>query len=348
MAKKDKIVALDIGASEVRAVEVSIADDEIAITGFGYAPVEDAAGRAEAVTTALNRGGIKTRKAVTSLSGRLVVVRPVSMPRMPVEKLKGAIGVEASKYIPFDVEDAVIDCQVLAEPEPEEGEELSPEIDVWLVAAKRNIIEDHVAEMGRIGVYPIIVDYDCFALGNAFEFREMAKSAEERENKIVALVDVGAEKSSINVMAGINSYFTREVPGGGVELTEAIARRLSVDTEAAEMLKRNPGERAEEVMEAVLGPLDDLMGEIGLSFDYFESQHDTVIEEVLVSGGTCRLAGVIDVFEQHFGKPTDFWDPLEGLELRLPEEQIGQIRDHVQTIAVAIGLAARITDEGSP
>lgn len=342
MPKKQKVIGLDIGSSEIRCVEISTMTEETAITGFAYAPVDEEMGVQKAISAALTRGGLKTRRVVTAVAGRLVPVRYVTMPRMPVEKLKEAVQVEANKYIPFDVDQAVIDCEPLVEEPPAEGEKPSPEITVRLIAAKRDIIEDHVTLLSGAGVYPLIIDQDCFALGNAFEFKEMYKSEDQREKRVVALVDVGCVKSSINVMSGINSYFTREVPGGGSELTEAIARRLSVPNDQAEELKRNPGERAEEVMEAMLGPLDDLMSEISLSFDYFESQHDKVIEEVFASGGTCQLPGILDVFEQHFGKPISLWDPLEGLELQLPENQLAQLKEHSCNVAIAIGLAARI------
>ncbi len=342
MAKKQKLIGLDMGSSEIRCVEVAAAGDDLVITGFGYAPVEDPEKKESSLSAALSRGGLKTKRAVTAVSGRLVPVRYVAMPRMPVEKLKEAVTVEANKYIPFDVEQAVIDCEPLVEPPLAEGEDPPSEMTVRLVAAKRDIIESHVEELGKAGVYPVIVDHDCFALGNAFELREMHKPEEEREKRVVALVDVGAVKSSLNVMSGLNSYFTREVPGGGFELTEAIARRLSIPAEEAEELKKDPGERTEEIMEAVQGPLDDLMSEISLSFDFFENQHDKVIEEVLVSGGTCKLEGILDIFGQHFGKPTTLWNPLEGLKLELPENQAGQLRDHANTVAVALGLASRV------
>ena len=204
VAKKQKLIGLDIGTSEVRCVEVSVtgAGDGVAVTGFGYAAVEDQTKRKEAILAALNRGGIKTKRVVTAVSGRLVPVRYVTMPRMPEEKLREAVMVEANKYIPFEVDQAVIDCEMLAEEPPAEGEEPSSEVAVRLAAVKRDIIVEHVDELGSAGLYPIIIDHDCFALGNAFEFRETHKSEGEREKRVVALVDVGGEKTSINVMSG--------------------------------------------------------------------------------------------------------------------------------------------------
>ncbi|MFC1671750.1 type IV pilus assembly protein PilM [Planctomycetota bacterium] len=342
MAKKQKLIGLDIGTNEVRVVEVSTTPDDVVITGFGYAAVEDPTKKKDAISAALARGGIKTKRAVTAVSGRMVPVRYVTMPRMPEDKLREAIMVEANKYIPFDVDEAVIDCEMLAEEPVAEGEPQPSEVAVRLAAVKRDIIEEHVADLGGAGVYPIIVDHDCFALGNAFEFRELYKAESEREKRVIALVDVGGEKTSINVMQGLDSFFTREVPGGGVSLTDAVARRLSISNDDAEELKKNPGENAEEVMEAVLGPLDDLMSEISLSFDYFENQHEKMVEEVLISGGTSQLSGIMEVFQQHFGKPTNFWDPLEGLQLELPAHQLGQLKSHARTVPVALGLAARV------
>ena len=63
---------------------------------------------------------------------------------------------------------------------------------------------------------------------------------------------------------------------------------------------------------------------------------------VLISGGTSQLSGIMEVFQQHFGKPTNFWDPLEGLQLELPAHQQGQLKSHARTVAVALGLAARV------
>jgi type IV pilus assembly protein PilM len=304
--------------------------------------VEGLEKRAEAISTAISRGGIRTKRVITAVSGRLVPVRYVSMPRMPVEKLKEAMLLEANKYIPFGVEQAVLDCEPLVEKPLAQGQEPPSEIMVRLVAAKREIVEQQFAELKQAGLYPVIVDNDCFALGNAFEFRELQKPDRQRESRVIALVDIGAEKASINVMIGINSYFTREIPGGGKNLSDAVARRLSIPAAEAEELKKNPGQRTQEVTEAVLGPLEDLIGEISLSFDYFESQHEKTIEEVLVSGGTADLTGIKEVLQQSFGKATSLWDVLDGLNVQVPPHQLGQLKSHARTVPVAVGLAARI------
>src|SRR5438552_410853 len=132
---------------------------------------------------------------------------------------------------------------------------------------KRALSDEQLRGLAGVGLQPEIVDVDVFALGNAFE--ATAKAGAEGE-KVRALVDVGAGKTSVNVLRAGASLFTREIHSGGDAFTAAIANRLGLKDPEAEALKRRPGDQTERVRGAVTPAVDDLATEVRLSFEYFE------------------------------------------------------------------------------
>ncbi len=341
--KSNRILGLDIGSSEVKAVELQAAGgDGYSITGFASSKVKSPDEVKFAIKEVYRAGGFKTKRVVTSVSGRSVIVRYVTMLQMGREDLQSAIRYEADKYIPFEVEEVVLDCQILEE-NVGKGEGDQPEMKVLLVAVKRSLIEEHVALLKDCGLQPAVIDVDAFALGNAFELRTLQTRREkEYEDKVIALIDIGGNKTNINIMKGKTSCFTREVYLAGNDFTEAIARRLGVEEAEAENLKTDPRDRVGEVEECILPTLDDLGNEIQLSFDYFENQFDKEVEEVYISGGSAKLPGLARTFEGNFDKPIVFWDPLENLDVRADRVDEKSLRSRAGQLAVSIGLASRI------
>jgi type IV pilus assembly protein PilM len=341
-AKQNRVVGLDIGSSEVKAIELVGGGDGLSIAAFAATKVNSPDEVKFAIKEVLRKGGFRTKRVVTSVSGRSVIVRYVTMLQMSREDLQSAIRYEADKYIPFEVEEVVLDCQILEE-NVGKGEGDQQEMRVLLVAVKRSLIEEHVLLLKECGLQPAIVDVDAFALGNAFELRTINTHREkEYDEKVVALIDIGANKTNINIMKGRISYFTREVYLAGNDFTEAIARRLGIEEAEAETLKCDPRDRVGEVEECILPTLDDLGNEIQLSFDYFENQFDKEVEEVHISGGSAKLPGLARTFEGNFDKPIHFWDPLENLQLRSDKIDEKALRQRSGQLAVTVGLASRL------
>ncbi|MCI0651069.1 MAG: pilus assembly protein PilM [Planctomycetes bacterium] len=342
-ARKKSIVGLDVGTSEIKAVELTNSGGNLKITGFGSARVQAPDQIGETIIEVLRNAGIKTRRVATAVSGRSVVARYINLPLMTESEIKGALRFEADKYIPFDIEEVALDGHKLEEiaSSAEEGDK---EMKVLMVAAKKSLVHDHVRMIQDIGLIPVVVDVDTFALGNAFELRNRYSSRVEERQEVVALVDVGATKTNISILLGNTTYFSREVYLGGNDLTEAVARRLAIETTEAEDLKRNPQGREAELEEALTTNLDDLANEIHLSFDYFENQFDREVGEIFVSGGCVRTPGLQTVFERVFDRKIQFWDPTENLELRGDRIDPEELKAHASQLPVAIGLGARLLD----
>lgn len=338
--KKDaSIIGLDIGSRDVKAVELERMGGTYRVTQVACKPLMGDGAQAETLRQMMREVHFGTNKVVTAVSGRSVIVRYISMQLMNDSDLRTAIHYEADKYIPFGLDEVVIDCTRL----PIENEAHTPpnEMKILLVAVKRQVIEEHLALLREAGLQPIIVDVDSFALGNAFEVANEFNPRVE-EPAMVGLVNIGASKTNINIVKGTTSYFTREVYLGGNDLTDAISKRRGVDNYEAEVLKIDPDVSWDEIGEDIQMALDDLGNEIQLSLDYFENQFETEVGEVLLTGGTSRLRGLDEALAATFQKPTRVWNPLAAV----PVANASIPQDYLQGVgpqmAVALGLASRL------
>ena len=345
MLKKAKsLIGLDIGSTCVKALELTQVGSELIVTGYGQSEILSEGSKADAILDVLNSNSFRTRRVVTAVSGKSVIVRYLNMVEMSPDDLQNAIRFEADKYIPFDVDEVVLDCQRLEEGQTESGPGAlnQTEMRVLLVAVKRTLVDDHVSLVQGIGLTPEIIDVDSFALGNAYELRSIMSPTVEQEDKAVALIDIGANKTNINILRGTTSYFTREIYLGGDDFTTAISKRLGVESHQAELLKRDPGENYDQLRQAMMPAIDDLGNEIHLSFDYFENQFDREVDEVYLSGGGSRLPLLEEAFEKIFEKRTRTWDPTENLKVNADTVDVGRLKANATQLAVCLGLASRI------
>jgi type IV pilus assembly protein PilM len=334
------LLGLDLGTRFVKCVEMSENKGSYLITGVALREVPTPDAQKDTIRDLLKESGFKTRRCVTSVSGRSVIVRYVTMPFMTDDQMRNAIKYEAAKYIPFEVEDMILDYQRLKDEGGEEGEK--KEMRVLLVAAKRDYILEHADLVEGLGLLPAVVDVDSFALGNGFELAGTVKPDAFDWTKITALVDIGAAKTNVNIVKGDVSFFTREIFIGGDEMTESLSKKMNIDVQEAEKLKREPGDQGARVQDALGSVLDDLCHEVHLSLDYFENQFDRPVDDILVSGGGALAPGLDDAFEKAFGKKPVHWSPLEHVEIDRNHLDTSTVEAYAGQLAVAVGLATRI------
>ena len=334
------IVGLDIGSKFIKAIQLTETSGQYKITEFGISEISPQMSAPDAVMELLARKKFKTKRVVSAVSGRFVFVRYINMPVMTDEELGNAAKSELGKYIPVEVDEVLHDSQKLEELAAQEGQE--PEMRVLLVAAKRTFIDEHVAVLEAAGLLPSIVDVDSFALGNAYELTGKLNPQAIAQGKLVALVDVGASKTNINIMSDAISHFTREFYKGGDDLTDSISKRLSLEMREAEMLKRNPGGELEKVQECLAGVLDDICHDINISIDYFENQYDRKVEELFITGGASNTVGLQEALERTVQKPVGKWNPLQHVEQALTPETQQELQDNAAQAAIALGLASRV------
>jgi type IV pilus assembly protein PilM len=338
------LLGLDLGSRMIKGVELTREGGKVKVSACFAREAPDPATRKEVLQDLLAGAGLRTRRVATAVSGRTVTVRYIALPVATDDELKSALPLEADKYIPYDVEEVYLDGQRLPlEQEQEEGKEGkkagAKESKVLMVAAKKGLVHDQVALIESVKLLPVLVDVDAFALGNAFIF-----SHGDRYNpaEVMALIDIGAAKTNVSILRGGVALFTREFYRAGDDLTDAVAKRLGGEKEAAEEIKRKPDVRLQEVLEATRNVVEDIGNEIRLSFDYFESQFEAMeVSQAYLSGGGALFANLREDLETLVQRPVAFWKATEGVELAEGVDPL-PMDAFPQQMAIALGLAARL------
>jgi type IV pilus assembly protein PilM len=344
--KSKSIVGLDVGSTVVKAVELTLDGSEPVVTGFARVEIPPGGSQAEAVATAFKEGKFRTKQVVTSVSGQDVVVRYVPMMKMTEAEVKQAIRFETDKYLPFDLSEVQLDSQPLkrapagsGEGDGKQGEQMT----VLLAACKTKAVQEKVGFATAQGLTPVAVDIDLFALSNAWNLCGLPlDEAADGEQHAIALVDIGAARTSINVLVNGETCFSREINIGGGDMTQAVARRLGVEGYEAEAIKRSSENHELEVNSAIAPVLEDLVGELSLSLDYVEHHEGVHVEQVLLSGGGVLAPGAVQYIEQATGRSARTWNPLEGLRVDSARVDVEELEAWSSTLVVALGLASRV------
>ncbi|MFL5299354.1 MAG: type IV pilus biogenesis protein PilM, partial [Anaeromyxobacteraceae bacterium] len=200
MAKSKLAVGLDIGSSSVKLVQLREKKGGYALQCFATSklPPEtivdgalmNSAAVVQAIQDLLSEGKVKTKEVAIGVRGHSVIIKKIALPRMSQEELDDSIQWEAEQYIPFDVKDVHIDTQILTP----EGD-AAGQMDVLLVAAKKDMINDYTSVCAEAGLKATVVDVDAFAVQNAFEANYGVGPDET-----VVLINVGAAVSNINIL----------------------------------------------------------------------------------------------------------------------------------------------------
>src|SRR5262245_16111622 len=279
--------------------------------------------------------GTKLQDFATSVSGHSVIIKKIQIPAMAPEDLSEQIRWEAEQYIPFDINDVRLDYVVLSEAEP--GAE---NMDVLLVAVKRDKVNDYVSVISQAGKTPVLVDVDAFAVQNAYE-----ANYEVDPLKVVALVNIGASVTNINILVRGQTSFWRDISAGGNQFTEALQREFNLSFEQAERLKRGQAvdryqpSDARSVLDSVSG---ELASEILKTFDFFSAtSSEGTVAEIVLSGGCALTPSLQQVLRERFGVPTEMLDPLRRMHYREGDFDREWLRSISPMLAVAVGLAIR-------
>jgi type IV pilus assembly protein PilM len=349
--KAKSIIGLDIGSSSVKAVECAVKSKGIEMVRVGVAklPPEaivqgaflNSAAVVSAIQEAVASAGIKTKHVATAVSGHSVIVKKISLPAMSREELDESIRWEAEQYIPFDINEVNLDFQIV------EGSEAEGQMDVLLVAAKKDLIDDYTQVIADAGLQPAVIDVAAFAVENAFH-----ANYESAPDEVIALVNIGSQVVNINIVSRGAPAFTRDISTGGNAYTEEIQKALSVSWDEAERMKIG-GSRHEESQDVVPQEVEDairqvtetVLGEISRSLDFFAATAaESRISRVFLSGGGSLVSGLEGAFQGKTNLPVARLNPLARI---VPAGSLDarMLEDIGPTLAVATGLSLRRTND---
>jgi type IV pilus assembly protein PilM len=343
--KSRQIIGLDIGSSSIKAVELKFTKAGYELVGFGMeslAPdtvvdgaIMDAPQVANAISKIFDAERIKTKNVATSVSGHSVIVKRVPLPLMTEDELYDRIPSEASQHIPFDIADVNLSYQLL--------ESMDSQMDVLLVAVKKDKILNHTNVLAQAGKTPMIVDIDAFALQNCFEVNYDPDAAQT-----VALLNIGASVMNINIVRGGIPLFTRDVSVGGNQYTDALQKELDLSFEDAERLKKGdtlPSVTDEQKQQILRSVSDILTLEIQKTFDFFRATASGEnIQRIVVAGGTARVPGLVDLLREEFAMPVEELNPFRRVLINPGRHSDDQIREYAPRLVIAVGLALRSFD----
>jgi type IV pilus assembly protein PilM len=334
-------VGLDIGSGYVKVVVIDHSGAQPEVSHISYTPliadaivegeVMDPQLVVEAVRSVFDGLGLKSKRVISSVGGRDVIVKKIPMDRMKEEDARESIRWEAEQHVPFDMESVQLDFQIL-DPEAD-----GLQMQVLLVAAKRELIDQRVSLLKESGLVPAVVDVDAFALFNAFEYNHP-----EAMTGSSVLVNVGHEVATVNLLQDGVPVLTRDIPFGSRALRETLRRARGITAEAAEdILQGRSPEQAEYLPLLVQGCEDLAIGiERAVAFLSMGGGQGR-IERVYLSGGGARIPGLAEAVSDRLRTRTQVANPLQRLKVRPGIATLFPVDELAPMLMLPIGLALR-------
>jgi type IV pilus assembly protein PilM len=340
-------LSVDIGSSTIKVVETQGLPGHLRMTNAATLPtpasaiqnnmVYETTAVAEIIQALRESHGMQARKVITAVPGPAVIIKRVTLPAQNAQELENTILFEAGNFIPEDLENVNLDYQITDY--LDDGKRM----EVLLVAAKKDIVASYTETVRAAGITPVVIDVDYFALENMFE-----TNYEAVPDRVIALVNIGARYSSINILKGGRSTFTGDVPVGGRDISEALMRDLGVSVEDAEALKagtandKAPPDQAAVVIDSAAGALIEEIHH-ALSF-FWTAATDETIDKVYLSGGVAQMPALAQQLSERVQAPVEIANPFASVSIDRSVDT-PQFRQQAPEFAVAMGLASRRPDD---
>lgn len=347
--KKDHLVGLDIGSSFIKVAELKISKKGKILKKFGVASVPSGAivegrvidmeGVANIIRTLFKSQKIKEKNVAISTGGHSVVIKTITTAKVPEKELHTTIHSEAEQYIPYDIDDVNIDYQILGE-----SEFSLDQMNVLLVAVKKDLVAEYIDLLSLAGLTPKIIDVDTFALQNIYEVLP-----DSDPETVTLLVDVGASKTSLNILKGNNSLMMRDNVSGTDQILEELSGQLDISIEEAENMvsdgnrDQKESKTIAEIRQSIANSWCSEICEVVYTFQ--TSNNEKKVEKIVLSGGGGFVEGFSDSLKSELNVEVVGINPFAGLildEKRFPDSFISGVGLQAP---IALGLALRRMDD---
>jgi type IV pilus assembly protein PilM len=339
--KQKSVIGLDIGSCSVKLVELEVRGQQATLVRFAQAPllpeaivdseIMDRQAVVDAIQNLFEQQGIKTKSVATAVSGRAVIVKKIWMDRLDQEDARAAIQWEAEQHIPYDINDVTLDFQIL------KSDPQAKQMEVLLVAAKKEMVHAHADLVREAGLNPEIIDVDAFALQNA-----VLANYDLAEHEVAALANVGAEETNLNIVrAGIPLY-TKDLALGTSSLIEALKRKYAMGQEEAEAALHGGGSIEVDLAGTVREVFEELVSAVERAAAYLKSSGDAEnVTRILLAGGGAGLPGLKEFLANRQQVPVEVVDPLAQLEIDTNRVDAREWSEQAAQYSVSLGLALR-------
>ncbi len=347
-AKKNHLVGLDIGSKTLKVCEVfetrkkGFILNKLGMITLPNGAIEDGVIKdpetvSEAICELFKVQKIREKNVAISIGGYSVIVKKIQLQNMTDAELQETIQYEAEQYIPFDINDVNLDFHILGE-----SQVAVNKLDVILVAAKKELVSEYVNLIELSGLRPCVVDIDAFALQNIYETNYDTKE------EVVALIDIGASKTSLNIVKDGVSLFTRDVSLGCNQINLKISNKVVCSLEDAEKIKltgKSNKITPQEIADIVTLVIGDWCLEIRRAIDFFYSTYpDDQIRKILISGGGANIKEFLQILASETASEVEVINPFGtfSIDKRLDPSFLKKVSPQA---AICMGLAIRRIDD---
>jgi len=351
--------AIDFGARSIKVAKLHKSNDGYELDNYGVTLTPEGAiangeilnpiAVADVLMKLLRESGIKDRRAIIAITGQRVIIREIVLPIMEDKILMAGIMWEAPKYVPYDLDESIIDAEKVGEFEEKDGNKM---MRVLLVATPKNVVNPYMEVLKKARIMPKVVDVVSSANIRSFEHYLYDKEDEDEDKSIVNIIlSIGASSTILTLVEKKNFKFSRNILIGGNDITKEIAKSLNITVEKAEKLKRDTeivlGPEAEEKEKnesekIILKILNQITKEMRKSLNYYKMQSQKVkYNKIILSGGSANLKNIDKFLSEQFEIPIIIGDPLEGIRIDERAFDVERIKKLKKSFATVIGLAMR-------
>ncbi len=350
--KKPALLGIDISSTSVKVVELSQTDSGYRVESLAVEPlpanavaeknIQDVEAVGESLIKALKKSGAKCKSTALAVPGSSVITKIITMPAsLSDSEMETQIELEADQYIPYPLEEINLDFQVLGETEA------NPDtVDVLLAASRSENVEMRTAVAEIAGLTARLVDVEAYTIEKATSLLPIPtrNPDEDAPPFIIAVLDIGATMTSLNVIENGELIYTREQAFGGKQLTEEIMRRYGLAYEEAGRLKKVGG-LPDNYIPEVLEPFKENMAQQVsrfLQFFYTAGQHESV-DMIALAGGCASIPGIDELIATQLGIETIIANPFAEMDLS-NKVNAQALSNDAPALMIACGLAMRSFD----
>ncbi len=352
MAAAHKVVTVDLGTSTIKFGEFGVSrGGALTLLRFGVAELgldpNKEEERAKFITPTLSKlfkdHKIRGREVVLSISGQSVFMRFVKLPPVDPAQVEQVVAFEAQQNVPFPINEVTWDYQMM--PNRTTGNEA----EAVIVAIKKDVLEAEVEAVERAGVKIKRVDVAPFALLNAFRYSEPAS------DECALIIDMGARSTNL-VFVEKSSFWIRNIPIAGNQISQSICNEMQEPFVAAETLKKGKGfvslggvyadpddADAARISKLIRSTMTRLHVDINRSIAYYRTTlNGAPPKRVFLTGGSSQLP-YLDLFiADKLNLPVTYFNPLRNVNLGATVDK-NLLEDGNCYTGELVGLALRET-----
>lgn len=347
--KKNKaVLGVDISSTSIKIIELAEQNGRMQVEAYASEPlpensvVEQAINDEEAVGGAIKKALLRSRtgvkRAAVAVAGSAVITKVIQMgDGLSDDEMEQQITLEADQYIPYPLEEVAMDFEIQG---PVEGDD--QRVDVLLAACRKETVERREDSIEIAGIESSVVDVEAFCIERAFQLLESQLEGEHKET--VAIVDIGATMTTLNVLNHGKIIYTREQMFGGQQLTEEIQRRYGISAQEAARAKLEGGLPDDYETEILTPFKESVVQQVSrsLQFFYSSSQYNDV-DYVILAGGTSSLDGLAQLVQDKIGTPAIIANPFANMTLGA-KVNAQTLANDAPGLLVSCGLAMRSFD----